>query len=86
MTTVAFTDGAGIRHEVRAGPGSTEAWYRVGQRVRIGYEADAPETAVIVRESGLLVAVAGLACAVAIIAGVLFFAIVAAGMEIRAPE
>jgi hypothetical protein len=83
VTTFAFTDGNGVRHEVRVGPGTTEAFYRVGERVRVGYDPGAPEGAAIVRPSGLLVVVIGLGSTVAIIAGILFFAIVVAGMERR---
>lgn len=82
VTFVAFTDRDGVRHEARAGLGSSRAPYRLGERVRVGYAPEDPSRAEVVRESGLLMAVIALGCTIAIIAGVLLIAIGVAGMHI----
>jgi hypothetical protein len=83
VTWVQFRDGRGAGHRIRSGWASSPPPYKIGEAVRVSYEADDPRGAEIVQENQSIVLLALLGSTLAVIATLLLISILVQGVTVQ---
>jgi hypothetical protein len=83
MTWVQFRDGRGQVHRIQSSWASSPAPYKLGETVRVSYEADDPAGAEIVQKNQSIVMVGVLGLTLALIATLLLFGILVQGVTVE---
>ena len=83
VTWVQFRDGAGDVHRIRSSWASSPAPYKLGETVRVSYEADDPAGAEIVQENRSIVMVGVLGLTLTLIATLLLINVLLLGATVE---